>query len=256
MLIIDSLRSGYTAIDALKGVSLTVPDGGIVGVLGANGAGKTALLRAISGLNPVRGGRIRFGERDITHASTDDVVRQGIIQVPQGRALFGPMTVRENLDLGAYLERDAALTAMRLQHVFSLFPILEDRQAQAAAYLSGGEQQMLAISRALMARPRCILLDEPSLGLSPKLVQEIFSIIRRINEQEKTTILLVEQNANQALAIAHFAYLMEGGRVVLEGETEKVKSNEDVKEFYLGGASGKKSYKAIKSYRRRKRWLS
>ena len=233
MLIIDSLRSGYTAIDALKGVSLTVPDGGIVGVLGANGAGKTALLRAISGLNPVRGGRIRFGERDITHASTDDVVRQGIIQVPQGRALFGPMTVRENLDLGAYLERDAALTAMRLQHVFSLFPILEDRQAQAAAYLSGGEQQMLAIGRALMASPKLLLLDEPSLGLAPKVLDTILDKVREIH-RGGASILIAEQNARKVLHLADHCYVLENGTIAFDGTGPELAPDARIEKTYLG----------------------
>jgi branched-chain amino acid transport system ATP-binding protein len=174
----------------------------------------------------------------------------------EGRRVFEDLTVDENITMGGYIRSDRAGLRRDRDLCFDYFPQLKALRGKLAGYLSGGEQQMLAISRALMARPRCILLDEPSLGLSPKLVQEIFGIIQKINQQEKTTILLVEQNANQALAIAHFAYLMEGGRVVLEGDTAKVKSNEDVKEFYLGGAGGKRSYKAIKSYRRRKRWLS
>jgi branched-chain amino acid transport system ATP-binding protein len=185
-------------------------------------------------------------------------VRLGIFQVMEGRRVFEDLTVDENIAMGGYIRSDRKAIRRDRDLCFDYFPQLRALRGKLAGYLSGGEQQMLAISRALMARPRCILLDEPSLGLSPMLVQEIFGIIRRINEQEKTTILLVEQNAHQALSIAHFAYLMEGGRVVLEGETEKVKANEDVKEFYLGGggAGEKKSYKAIKSYRRRKRWLS
>jgi branched-chain amino acid transport system ATP-binding protein len=233
MLVIESLRSGYTAIDALKGVSLTVPDDGIVGVLGANGAGKTALLRAISGLNPVRGGRIRFGERDITHASTDDVVRQGIIHVPQGRALFGPMTVRENLDLGAYLERDAALTAVRLRRVFSLFPILEDRQAQAAAYLSGGEQQMLAIARALMASPKLLLLDEPSLGLAPKVFDTILDKVREIH-RDGASILIAEQNARKVLHLADHCYVLENGTVAFDGTGPELARDARIEKTYLG----------------------
>lgn len=233
MLFIESLRSGYTSIDALKGVSLTVPDGGIVGVLGANGAGKTALLRAISGLNAVHGGSIRFGDQDITNASTDDVVRQGIIHVPQGRALFGPMTVRENLELGAYLESDASLTSKRLSHVFSLFPILEERQAQAAAYLSGGEQQMLAIARALMASPKLLLLDEPSLGLAPKVFDTILDKVREIHSAG-ASVLIAEQNARKVLHLADHCYVLENGTVAFDGTGPELARDARIEKTYLG----------------------
>jgi branched-chain amino acid transport system ATP-binding protein len=245
----------------LKGLSLEVPSGRIVALLGPNGAGKSTTLKAISGLlaseeGEVTDGAVEFEGRRIEHFSPEQIVRLGIFQVMEGRRVFEDLTVDENITMGGYIRRDLKALRRDRDLCFDYFPLLRNLRGKLAGYLSGGEQQMLAISRALMARPRVILLDEPSLGLSPKLVQEIFRIIKKINEQEKTTILLVEQNANLALSIAHFAYIMEGGRVVLEGDAEKVKSNEDVKEFYLGGGAAQKSYRAIKSYRRRKRWLS
>jgi branched-chain amino acid transport system ATP-binding protein len=233
MLSIESLRSGYNAIDAIKGISLAVPEGAIVGVLGANGAGKTALLRAISRLNPVRSGRIRFGEVDLARASTDAVVRQGVIQVPQGRALFGTMTVRENLELGAYLESDARVTRERLRHVFGLFPILGERQAQLAAYLSGGEQQMLAIGRALMAGPKLLLLDEPSLGLAPKVLDAILEKVREIHAAG-ASILIAEQNARKVLKLAHYCYVLENGMVAFEGPGSDLARDPRVERTYLG----------------------
>jgi branched-chain amino acid transport system ATP-binding protein len=245
----------------LKGLSLEVPSGRIVALLGPNGAGKSTTLKAISGLlaseeGEVTDGAVEFEGRRIEHFSPEQIVRLGIFQVMEGRRVFEDLTVDENITMGGYIRRDLKALRRDRDVCFDYFPQLRDLRGKLAGYLSGGEQQMLAISRALMARPRVILLDEPSLGLAPKLVQEIFRIIKKINEQEKTTILLVEQNANLALSIAHFAYIMEGGRVVLEGDAEKVKSNEDVKEFYLGGGVAQKNYRAIKSYRRRKRWLS
>ena len=245
----------------LKGLSLEVPSGRIVALLGPNGAGKSTTLKAISGLlaseeGEVTDGAVEFEGRRIEHLSPEQVVRLGIFQVMEGRRVFEDLSVDENITMGGYIRRDLKALRRDRDLCFDYFPQLRGLRGKLAGYLSGGEQQMLAISRALMARPRVILLDEPSLGLAPKLVQEIFRIIKKINEQEKTTILLVEQNANLALSIAHFAYIMEGGRVVLEGDAEKVKSNEDVKEFYLGGGAAQKSYRAIKSYRRRKRWLS
>ncbi|SRR6266851_3908609 len=245
----------------LKGLSLEVPSGRIVALLGPNGAGKSTTLKAISGLlaseeGEVTDGAVEFEGRRIEHLSPEQIVRLGIFQVMEGRRVFEDLTVDENITMGGYIRRDLKALRRDRELCFDYFPLLRNLRGKLAGYLSGGEQQMLAISRALMARPRVILLDEPSLGLAPKLVQEIFRIIKKINEQEKTTILLVEQNANLALSIAHFAYIMEGGRVVLEGDAEKVKSNEDVKEFYLGGGAAQKSYRAIKSYRRRKRWLS
>jgi branched-chain amino acid transport system ATP-binding protein len=244
----------------LKGLSLEVPSGKIVALLGPNGAGKSTTLKAISGLleaeeGEVTDGAIEFEGERIEHLPPEKIVRRGIFQVMEGRRVFEDLTVEENIAMGGFTRRDRAALNRDREMCFSYFPRLRDLRGRLAGYLSGGEQQMLAISRALMARPRLILLDEPSLGLSPLLVQEIFAIIRRINQEEKSTFLLVEQNANLALSIAHFAYIMEGGHIVLEGDPEKLKTNEDVKEFYLSGG-GKKSYKAIKSYRRRKRWLS
>ncbi|HKC61481.1 MAG TPA: ABC transporter ATP-binding protein [Myxococcales bacterium] len=238
----------------LKGLSLEVPHGKIVALLGSNGAGKSTTLKAISGLlraeeGEVTDGAIELGGERIEELPPEQIVRRGIFQVMEGRRVFEDLTVDENLTMGGYTRRDRDLC-------FDYFPRLRERRGQIAGYLSGGEQQMLAISRALMARPRLILLDEPSLGLAPLLVLEIFRIIGKINAEEKTTMLLVEQNANVALSIAHFGYIMENGRIVLEGDPEKLRSNEDVREFYLGGGEAKKSYKAVKSYRRRKRWLS
>jgi branched-chain amino acid transport system ATP-binding protein len=233
MLSIESLRSGYTGIDAIKGVSLVVPEGAIVGVLGANGAGKTALLRAISGLNPVRSGRILFGEVDLSRASTDAIVRHGVIHVPQGRALFGTMSVRENLELGAYLESDSRVTRERLHHVFGLFPILGEREAQLAAYLSGGEQQMLAIGRALMASPKLLLLDEPSLGLGPKVFDTIIEKVREIHAAG-ASILIAEQNARKVLDLAHHCYVLENGMIAFEGSGTDLARDPRVARTYLG----------------------
>ena len=233
MLLVESLRSGYTSIDVLHGITLTVPEGGIVGVLGANGAGKTALLRAISGLNPVRAGRIQFDGTALHGASTDTVVRQGVIQVPQGRMLFGAMTVRENLDLGAYLERDRDRVQQRLRHVFELFPILEQRQTQAAAYLSGGEQQMLAIGRALMASPRLLLLDEPSLGLAPKTFDAILDKVREIH-RAGASILIAEQNARKVLHLADHCYVLENGTIAFDGSGAALARDPRIERTYLG----------------------
>ncbi len=254
----------------LKGLSLEVPKGQIVALLGSNGAGKSTTLKAISGLlhaeeGEVTDGAIELDGERIEALEPEQIVRRGIFQVMEGRRVFEDLTVDENLTMGGYTRRDSLALKRDRDLCFDYFPRLRERRRQIAGYLSGGEQQMLAISRALMARPRLMLLDEPSLGLAPLLVQEIFRIIGKINQEEKTTMLLVEQNANVALSIAHFGYIMESGRIVLDGELEsgrivldgepeKLKSNEDVREFYLGG--GKKSYKAVKSYRRRKRWLS
>jgi branched-chain amino acid transport system ATP-binding protein len=245
----------------LKGLSLEVPKGQIVALLGSNGAGKSTTLKAISGLlraeeGEVTDGAIELEGERIEELEPEQIVRRGIFQVMEGRRVFEDLTVDENLTMGGYTRRDFAALKRDRDLCFDYFPRLRERRKQIAGYLSGGEQQMLAISRALMARPRLILLDEPSLGLAPLLVQEIFRIIQKINQEEKTTMLLVEQNANVALSIAQFGYIMESGRIVLDGDTEKLRSNEDVREFYLGGGEAKKSYKASKSYRRRKRWLS
>ena len=245
----------------LKGLSLEVPKGKIVALLGSNGAGKSTTLKAISGLlrseeGEVTDGAIEFDGERIEELQPEQIVRRGIFQVMEGRRVFEDLTVDENLTMGGYTRRDFRALKRDRDLCFDYFPRLRERRKQIAGYLSGGEQQMLAISRALMARPKLILLDEPSLGLAPLLVQDIFRIVAKINAEEKTTLLLVEQNANVALSIAHFGYIMENGRIVLEGEPSKLKANEDVREFYLGGGEAKKDYRAAKSYRRRKRWLS
>ena len=263
MLSVNNIEVIYDdVILVLKGLSLNVKQGQIVALLGSNGAGKSTTLKAISGLlksedGEVTDGDIRFMGERIDGREPEQVVRAGIFQVMEGRRVFEDLTVDENIRMGGYARRDLAGVKRDHARCFDYFPRLADRRKQLAGYLSGGEQQMLAISRALMARPKLMLLDEPSLGLAPLLVQEIFRIILQINRDEKTTILLVEQNANLALSIANFAYIMENGRIVLEGEPAKLKTNEDVKEFYLGGGEGsRKKYKDLKFYKRRKRWLS
>ncbi len=245
----------------LKGLSLEVPEGKIVALLGSNGAGKSTTLKAISGLlhteeGEVTDGDITFCGERIDGMAPEEVVRRGIFQVMEGRRVFEDLTVEENIVMGGYTRRDRA--GLRRDHdlCYDFFPRLKERRKKLAGYLSGGEQQMLSISRALMARPKLMMLDEPSLGLAPLLVQEIFRIVKRINQEEKTTMLLVEQNANLALQIADYGYIMENGRIVLDGKPEKLRANEDVKEFYLGGGGEKKSYKNLKFYKRRKRWLS
>jgi branched-chain amino acid transport system ATP-binding protein len=243
----------------LKGLSLEVPKGKIVALLGSNGAGKSTTLKAISGLlhaeeGEVTDGAIELDGQRIERDSPEQIVRRGVFQVMEGRRVFEDLTVDENIVMGGYTRSDRA--ALRRDHelVFEYFPRLRERRRKLAGYLSGGEQQMLAISRALMARPRLILLDEPSLGLAPLLVQEIFGIVGRVNREQGTTFLIVEQNANLALGLAHYGYIMENGRIVLDGEPEKLRANEDVKEFYLGGG-GEKTYRNLKFYKRRKRWL-
>ena len=245
----------------LKGLSLEVPEGKIVALLGSNGAGKSTTLKAISGLlhteeGEVTDGSIEFLGTDIKGMAPELIVRRGIFQVMEGRRVFEDLTVEENIVMGGYTRNDRAGLKRDHEMVYGYFPRLKERRKNHAGYLSGGEQQMLAISRALMARPKLILLDEPSLGLAPLLVREIFAIVQRINAEEKTTFLLVEQNANLALSIAHHGYIMENGRIVLDGTPDKLRANEDVKEFYLGGGGeGQKSYKNLKFYKRRKRWL-
>lgn len=245
----------------LKGLSITVEEGSIVALLGANGAGKSTTLKAISGLlkpenGDVTDGNIVFDGTNIHHMDAASIVRKGVFQVMEGRRVFEHLTVEENLRAGAYTASGHMSQTMEM--VYEYFPRLRERRAQISGLLSGGEQQMLAIGRALMAHPRLILLDEPSLGLAPLLVGEIFRIIKRINEEQRTTILLVEQNANIALAIANFAYIMENGRVVLEGAPDDLRNNADVREFYLGltEVGKRKSYREVKHYKRRKRWLS
>jgi branched-chain amino acid transport system ATP-binding protein len=264
MLKVNNVEVIYSdVILVLKGLSLVVPEGEIVALLGANGAGKSTTLKAISGLlkseeGEVTDGEILFGGEKINGKDPEEIVRKGIFQVMEGRRVFEDLNVEENLRCGAHTRKDQKNVRGDYERVYTYFPRLKDRRKGLAGYLSGGEQQMLAIGRALMARPRLMLLDEPSLGLSPLLVKEIFGIIKDINEKEKTTILLVEQNARVALSISSYGYIMENGKVVLDGETEKLANNEDVKEFYLGmnEVGTRKSYRDIKHYKRRKRWLS
>ncbi|ABC24299.1 ABC transporter ATP-binding protein [Rhodospirillum rubrum] len=245
----------------LRGVSLDVPAGGIVTLLGPNGAGKSTTLKAISGLlrtenGLVTRGEVRFMGEVITNLDPEKIVRRGIFQVMEGRRIIEDMTVIENLRLGAFTRRDGAPAVRRdLEMVLDYFPRLRERTG-LAGYLSGGEQQMLAIGRAMMARPKLILLDEPSMGLSPLLVKEVFSIIRSLNQALGITLLVVEQNARMALGAASYGYILESGKVVLDGPADQMMSNEDVKEFYLGGGGDhRKSFKNLKSYKRRKRWL-
>ena len=234
MLELKSVQTYYGSIQALKDVSLFVGEREIVSLIGANGAGKSTTLMSICGITPPRAGEALFLGRPITRLSPDEIVARGISQVPEGRRIFPLLTVAENLDMGAYLRRDAAGIKKDLSYIFELFPILAERRHQPGGTLSGGEQQMLAISRALMARPRLLLLDEPSLGLAPIYVRLIFEIIQRINVEDGTTIFLVEQNANMALKIAHRGYVMENGRIVLAGTATALRDNEDVRSAYLG----------------------
>jgi branched-chain amino acid transport system ATP-binding protein len=247
----------------LKGVSLEVPEGGIVALLGANGAGKSTTLKAISNLlhaerGAVTKGSIEFRGERIDGRDAADLVRAGLIQVMEGRRVFEHLTVEENLLAGAYTRRDRAGARNDLEMVYTYFPRLRERRAVKAGYVSGGEQQMMAIGRALLARPQLILLDEPSMGLAPLLVREIFEIVGRLNREEKVSILLAEQNARVALAIVQYGYVMESGRIVLDGPADRLRTNEDIKEFYLGltGVGQRRSYRDVKHYRRRKRWLS
>jgi branched-chain amino acid transport system ATP-binding protein len=235
LLEIDRITLLYGRIQALHGVSLNVNEGEVVALIGANGAGKTTVMRAISGLRPVAAGRIRFNGEDITKVRADLRVIRGISQSPEGRGVFPGMTVQENLDMGAYTRRDTKAIADDLERVLTLFPRLEERRKQAGGTLSGGEQQMLAVGRALMSRPKLLLLDEPSMGLAPMLIQQIFRIITEIAEQG-TTILVVEQNAQQALSRADRAYVMETGRIVKEGPGSALLNDPAVKEAYLGVA--------------------
>ena len=234
MLKIDDINVYYGAIHAIKGISLEVRQGEIVTLIGANGAGKSTTLRTISGLLKPKTGSIQFQGQDIAGTPAHKIVGLGISQVPEGRRIFTEMTVMENLDLGAFIRKDKDGIAADKKHVFELFPRLEERQDQVAGTLSGGEQQMLAMGRALMSRPKLLLLDEPSMGLAPLLIKEIFSIIKDIN-QEGTTVLLVEQNANMALSIANRAYVLETGRITLSGDAKKLAASEDVRKAYLGG---------------------
>ena len=231
---IEGIKTYYGNIQAIKGVSLEVNEGEIICLIGTNGAGKTTTLMSISAIVPPREGEIYFKDQPISQLAPDQVVSLGIVQVPEGRHIFPGLTVQENLDMGALLLRDKVEIRKNLDYVFELFPILKDRKSQAGGTLSGGEQQMLAISRALMAQPKLLLLDEPSLGLAPLLVQQIFEIIRKINMESGTTIFLVEQNANLALKIADRGYVMETGRITLTDTAARLLENEDVRRAYLG----------------------
>ena len=247
----------------LKGVSLEVPLGGIVALLGANGAGKTTTLKAISNLlgaerGEVTKGSIVFQGDEVQALSPNELVRRGCIQVMEGRRCFGHLTVEDNLLSGSYTRRDGnAAIKQDLEMVYDYFPRLRERRTSQAGYTSGGEQQMTAIGRALMSRPKMILLDEPSMGLAPQLQEEIFEIVKRLNEQEGVSFLLAEQNTNIALRYATYGYILESGRIVLDGVASELRENEDVKEFYLGvGGEGRKSFRDVKHYKRRKRWLA
>ena len=246
----------------LKGVSLNVPEGKIVAILGGNGAGKTTTLRAISNLlrgerGEVTKGSIELRGERIENLSPADLVQRGVVQVMEGRHCFAHLTIEENLLTGAYTRKDKGEIARNLEKVYSYFPRLKTRRTSQAAYTSGGEQQMCAVGRALMANPSVVLLDEPSMGLAPQIVEEVFEIIKDLNRKEKVTVLLAEQNTNMALKYSDYGYIMESGRVVMDGLASELASNEDVKEFYLGvGGSERKSFKDVKSYKRRKRWLA
>jgi branched-chain amino acid transport system ATP-binding protein len=251
----------WGTILVLKGVSLHVPAGSVTALIGANGAGKTTTLKAVSGLirlerGEVTRGSVEFEGRRIENRLPEDVARQGIVLVREGRRLFEELAAEENLLVGAALHRRGNVRE-RLDLVYSYFPRLRERRRARAGYLSGGEQQMLAIGCALMARPRLLLLDEPSLGLAPLVAQEIFRLVRRLNEQEGITILLVEQNARMALQVASYGYVMENGKIVMDGPAERLREDADVKEFYLGmSKTGRKRFTEVKSYKRRKRWLA
>lgn len=234
MLTIEKINVYYGAIHAIKDISISVTEGEIVTLIGANGAGKSTTLRTISGLLKPKTGKIDFEGKDIAGMPAQAIVKQGISQVPEGRRVFANMTVLENLELGAYIRKDKAGIKADMDSVFERFPRLLERKVQLAGTLSGGEQQMLAMGRALMSRPRLLLLDEPSMGLAPLLVKEIFSIVKEIN-QTGTTVLLVEQNANMALSIAHKAYVLETGRITLSGDAKKLAASEEVRKAYLGG---------------------
>ena len=249
----------------LKGVSLQVPEGGVVALLGGNGAGKTTTLRAVSNLlagerGEVTKGSIELRGERIEKLSTSEMVNRGVIQVMEGRRCFAHLTIEDNLMTGAYSRRDGkAAVAATLEKVYTYFPRLKLRRSSQAAYTSGGEQQMCAIGRALMAKPKMVLLDEPSMGLAPQVVEEVFEIMKDLNQREKVTFLLAEQNTNMALRYADHGYILESGRIVMEGAAKDLRENEDVKEFYLGmggGGDDRKSFKGGKSYKRRKRWLS
>jgi branched-chain amino acid transport system ATP-binding protein len=264
LLTVNNIEVVYNhVILVLKGVSLEVAQGGIVALLGANGAGKTTTLKAISNLlhaerGEVTKGAIAYRGERVDRLTPNDLVRRGIIQVMEGRHVFGHLSVEENLLTGAFTRRDGRASVRQdIERVYDYFPRLRQRRTSQAGYVSGGEQQMTAIGRALMARPQMILLDEPSMGLAPQIVEEIFEIVRRLNREGGVSFLLAEQNTNIALRYADYGYILENGRVVMDGDAAALRANEDVKEFYLGLAtSGRKSYRDVKHYRRRKRWLA
>lgn len=264
MLKVNNIEVLYQeVILALKGVSLEVPPHGMVALLGANGAGKSTALKAISGLLKHENGRVAkgsiefLGER-IDRKSAEEIARMGIIQVIEGRRVFEHLTVEQNLIVGGHLRQDRGAIASGLEMVYHYFPRLEERRTVAAGFVSGGEQQMLVIGRAFMAGPKLLLLDEPSMGLAPLLIKEIFEILTRLNEKEGIPVLLVEQNAKLALSVARYAYVLETGRVVMDGDSEKLRENPDIRDFYLGltDLGARKSFRAIKHYKRRKRWVS
>jgi len=261
ILAVDGIEVVYDdAILALRGVSLAVPTGSVVALLGANGAGKTTVLRAITGLVGVHRGRITKGSvavdgRAVTGADPASLVRRGMAQVMEGRRIFAELTVDENLRAGAFTVRSRAARDQAHQRVMDLFPLLASRRRQVAGYLSGGEQQMVAIGRALMQSPRLLLLDEPSLGLAPRIVEQIAGIVRTVN-REGTSVLLVEQNATMALSVADHGYVLENGTVVKEGSADRLSDDRDIQEFYLGvGEAGRRSFRDVKTYRRKKRWV-
>ncbi len=264
LLEVNSIEVIYNhVILVLKGVSLSVPKGGITALLGGNGAGKSTTLKSISGLlkserGEITKGSIKYRGDDLSGRDPADLVKAGVIQVMEGRHCFEHLTVEENLLTGAYTRKDGrGAVAADLEMVYEYFPRLRERRRSQSGYTSGGEQQMTAIGRALMAKPETILLDEPSMGLAPQLVEQIFDIVKRLNEEQGVTFLLAEQNTNVALRYAHTGYILENGRVVMEGTAEALRENPDVKEFYLGMSDkGRRSFRDVRSYRRRKRWLA
>ena len=249
---VKNVETFYGPIMAIRGVSLKVPEGKIVTILGANGAGKTTLMKTISGVMDPEKGQVLLEGREIQGSDPDKVVRAGVAHVPEGREVFPFLTVRENLMMGAYTRKDRQNVEDDIDIVFSYFPILKERSEQQAGTMSGGQQQMLAIGRGLMTRPKVMLLDEPSLGLSPILVQEIFTIIKRLNEEQGVTMMLVEQNANVALKAAHYGYVLEIGRIVMAGEASKLLASDDIQEFYLGNTGD--SQRGQKRWKRKKTW--
>jgi branched-chain amino acid transport system ATP-binding protein len=253
----------HEVILVIKGVSIEVPEGGIVALLGANGAGKSTTLKAISGLlkhedGEVTDGSIEFLGQRIDKLSAEKIARMGIVQVIEGRRVFEHLTVEQNLKVGAHLRKDRGAIKDGLEMVYNYFPRLRQKRNETAGFVSGGEQQMTVVGRALMTQPKLILLDEPSMGLAPLLIHEIFNIIKRLNEEEKISILLVEQNAKLALSVAPYAYVMENGRIVMDDTSDKLSQNPDIKDFYLGmtDLGGRKSFRNVKHYKRRKRWLT